>query len=152
MIMTSLNWWELIMEKLKRYNQKLHIIYPVFHQTASWGIFLSNFIFNSLLMRFPISGERVSISSYLTGNFRNHLVGILGGAIWSLGMSFSILASEKAGPAISYGLGQGATVIAALWGIYVWKEFKNSSATVFRILQVMLALYIIGLMIIIFSR
>ena len=118
----------------------------------SIGIFASNFIFNSLLMRFPITGERVSISSYLLGNFRNHLVGILGGCIWSLGMSFSILASEKAGPAISYGLGQGATVIAALWGIYVWKEFKNASAGTHRILQAMLALYAIGLIIIIYSR
>jgi glucose uptake protein len=118
----------------------------------SLGIFVSNFVFNTLLMRYPISGERVSFSNYLSVNFRNHLVGILGGAIWSLGMSFSILASEKAGPAISYGLGQGATVIAALWGIYVWKEFKNASVTTHRILQVMLALYVIGLMIIIFSR
>ncbi len=118
----------------------------------SLGIFASNFVFNSLLMRFPISGERVSFSVYLHGDFRNHLVGILGGAIWSLGMSFSILASEKAGPAISYGLGQGATVIAALWGIYVWKEFKNASVSTHRILQMMLALYVIGLMIIIFSR
>jgi glucose uptake protein len=118
----------------------------------SLGIFASNFVFNSLLMRYPISGERVSISSYLSGNFRNHGVGILGGAIWSLGMSFSILASEKAGPAISYGLGQGATVIAALWGIYVWKEFKNASSATHRILQLMLAFYVIGLMIIIFSR
>jgi len=118
----------------------------------STGIFISNFIFNSLLMRFPISGDKVSFSSYLSGNFRNHLVGVLGGSIWSLGMSFSILASEKAGPAISYGLGQGATVIAAIWGIYVWKEFKNSTATINRILHVMLALYVLGLMIIIFSR
>jgi len=118
----------------------------------STGIFISNFIFNSLLMRFPISGDKVSLSSYLNGNFRNHLVGVMGGSIWSLGMSFSILASEKAGPAISYGLGQGATVIAAIWGIYVWKEFKNSSAAINRILHVMLTLYVLGLMIIIFSR
>ncbi len=118
----------------------------------SIGIFASNFIFNSLLMRFPFRGDRVSISSYFNGNFRNHLVGILGGSIWSLGMSFSILASEKAGPAISYGLGQGATVIAAIWGIYVWKEFKNASSTTHRILQAMLVLYAIGLMIIILSR
>jgi glucose uptake protein len=118
----------------------------------SIGIFVSNFIFNSLLMRFPISGDRVSMSTYFQGNVRNHLVGMLGGAIWSLGMSFSILASEKAGPAISYGLGQGATVIAAIWGIYVWKEFKNATTTTHRILQVMLGLYAIGLLIIIFSR
>jgi glucose uptake protein len=118
----------------------------------SIGIFVSNFIFNSLLMRFPVSGEKTSVSDYFKGNFRNHLVGILGGSIWSLGMSFSILASEKAGPAISYGLGQGATVIAALWGIYIWKEFKNASPGVHRLLQMMLVLYVIGLIIIIFSR
>ncbi len=118
----------------------------------SIGIFASNFIFNSLLMRFPITGERVSISSYLLGKFRNHLVGIFGGIVWSLGMSFSILASEKAGPAISYGLGQGATVIAAIWGIYVWKEFSNASSKTHRILQAMLLLYVIGLVVIIFSR
>ena len=118
----------------------------------SLGIFVSNFIFNSLLMRFPISGEKVSASAYLRGDLKNHLVGILGGAIWCLGMSFSILASEKAGPAISYGLGQGATVVAAIWGIYVWKEFKNASAQTHRLLQSMLALYLLGLGLIIFSR
>ncbi len=118
----------------------------------SVGIFISNFIFNSLLMRFPISGDSVSFSAYLNGNFRNHLVGILGGCIWCLGMSFSILASEKAGPAISYGLGQGATVVAAIWGIYVWKEFKNAPPAIVRILKAMLGLYVLGLAIIIFSR
>ena len=118
----------------------------------SAGIFISNFIFNSLLMRFPFSGEKVSASDYIKGNFRNHLVGILGGCIWCLGMSFSILASEKAGPAISYGLGQGATVVAAIWGIYVWKEFKNSTVETHRLLLAMLALYVLGLAVIIFSR
>lgn len=118
----------------------------------SIGIFISNFIFNSLLMRFPISGDKVSFSAYVNGNFRNHLVGILGGCIWCLGMSFSILASEKAGPAISYGLGQGATVVAAIWGIYVWKEFKSAAPATLRLLQVMLGLYVLGLVVIIFSR
>ena len=93
----------------------------------SLGVFASNFIFNSMLMKFPINGSQVSASDYFRGSVNNHLVGILGGLIWSMGMSFSILASEKAGPAISYGLGQGATVVAALWGIYVWKEFKGAS-------------------------
>lgn len=118
----------------------------------SIGILISNFLFNSLLMRFPISGSKVPFSDYFRGNSRNHLIGILGGGIWSLGMSFSILASEQAGPAISYGLGQGATVVAAIWGIYVWKEFKNATPQVHQLLRAMLAMYIIGLAIIIFSR
>lgn len=118
----------------------------------SVGIFISNFLFNSILMRFPISGEKVSLTEYFKGSFKNHIVGVLGGCIWGVGMSFSILASEKAGPAISYGLGQGATVIAALWGIYIWKEFNGVSNSVNRILNIMLLAYVIGLALIILSR
>lgn len=118
----------------------------------SLGIVASNVIFNSLLMRFPITGSQVNLSEYFKGPGRNHLVGILGGGIWSIGMSFSILASEKAGPAISYGLGQGATVVAALWGIYIWKEFKNAKPLVHKILNLMLLFYVIGLAMIILSR
>lgn len=118
----------------------------------SAGIFVSNFLFNSLFMRFPVSGEAVSPTAYFRGGLNNHLVGIIGGCIWSLGMSFSILASEKAGPAISYGLGQGATVVAAIWGIYIWKEFKDASGFVNKLLQAMLLLYVFGLCILILSR
>jgi len=66
-------------------------------------------------------------------------------------MSFSILASDKAGPAISYGLGQGATVVAACWGIFVWKEFKNVKG-VQVLLNSMLVCYLVGLILIIASR
>ena len=90
----------------------------------SVGIFISNFLFNSLIMLRPFTGEPVNYGQYFKGGAKNHLLGILGGSIWCLGMSFSIIASGKAGPAISYGLGQGATIVAAIWGIYIWKEFK----------------------------
>ena len=80
------------------------------------------------------------------------LMGILGGAIWCVGMSFSILASGKAGAAISYGLGQGATVIAAIWGIFVWKEFRNASKEVSYMLNLMLLLYVAGIVMIIAAR
>lgn len=79
-------------------------------------------------------------------------MGILGGAIWCIGMSFSIIASGKAGLAISYGLGQGATIIAAIWGVFIWKEFARAHAGTNKYLYSMLALYAIGLAMIIFSR
>ena len=60
------------------------------------------------------------------GNARLHLIGILGGAIWNIGMSFSIIAATKADPALAYGLGQGATMIGAFWGVFIWKEFKGA--------------------------
>jgi glucose uptake protein len=67
-------------------------------------------------------------------------------------MSLNIIASGKAGPAISYGLGQGATVVAALWGIYVWKEFDKAPSGTNVLLTIMLLLYIGGLAMIIFSK
>ena len=116
------------------------------------GILGSNFLFNTVLMRKPFDGPPVSFGDYFKGGSKNHLMGVLGGIIWCLGMSFSILASDKAGPAISYGLGQGATVVAALWGIYVWKEFKGAPKGVPTLLNIMLLVYILGLALIIMAR
>ena len=116
------------------------------------GILLSNFLFNSLLMRRPFVGTPVSYSDYFKGGLKNHITGILGGAIWCIGMSFSIIASGKAGPAISYGLGQGATVVAAIWGIFIWKEFRNAPKGTSAVLNMMLLLYLAGLSLIIAAR
>jgi len=116
------------------------------------GVVMSSFLFNSLQMKRPFAGAPLSISTYFNGKLKDHLVGILGGVIWCVGMSFSIIASGKAGPAVSYGLGQGATVVAALWGIYVWKEFKNAPAGTNRILNSMLLFYILGLTLLIISK
>jgi glucose uptake protein len=116
------------------------------------GILLSNFVFNTALIYRPFVGEPTSIGAYFRGTGRDHFTGILGGLIWMCGMSLSILASEKAGPAISYGLGQGATVVAALWGIYIWREFKGAPKGTSALLNAMLACYVIGLAVIIMAR
>jgi len=116
------------------------------------GILLSNLLFNTLLMRRPFVGTPVSYGDYVRGSGRDHLTGVLGGMIWCLGMLFSILASDKAGPAISYGLGQGATVVAALWGIYVWREFRAAPQGVGTLLNAMLVCYIIGIGLLIMAR
>lgn len=116
------------------------------------GILVSNFLFNTLLMWRPFVGTSVSYADYFRGSGRDHLTGILGGMIWCLGMSFSILASDKAGPAISYGLGQGATVVAAIWGIYVWKEFRTAPKGVSMLLNGMLLCYIVGIGLLIVAR
>jgi len=86
------------------------------------GVFLSNFLWNTFFMYKPVKGEIAKYSDYFTkGNTRLHLIGIAGGFIWCLGMSFNLIASSEAGFAISYGLGQGATMIAAAWGVFIWK-------------------------------
>ena len=116
------------------------------------GVVLSSFLFNGLQMWRPFAGEPIKISTYFSGKLKDHLVGILGGAIWCVGMSLNIIASGKAGPAVSYGLGQGATVVAAVWGIYVWKEFDQAPKGTKPILNIMLLLYIVGLSLIILSK
>ena len=71
---------------------------------------------NTLIMRKPIEGAPVRYSDYFNGNIKNHLAGIVGGIVWCSGMMFNILGGAKAGFAISYGLGQGATIIARTLG------------------------------------
>lgn len=119
----------------------------------SIGIFISNFLWNTIFMYRPISGEKVSYQQYFSqGNARLHLIGILGGVIWCVGMSFSMLASEQAGFAISYGLGQGATMIAAIWGVFIWKEFAGTSSKTKKLLTTMFVFFTIGLALIILAR
>ena len=109
------------------------------------GIFLSTFIFNSIAMKRPVSGTPVSISAYFKGGFPIHLVGVLGGVIWGLGNALNLIAAGKAGAAISYGLGQGATLVAALWGVFVWKEFRGGGRRVDWLLGWMFALFVAGI-------
>jgi glucose uptake protein len=109
------------------------------------GVFASNFLFNTLAMKHPAEGEPVSIAGYFKGRLHTHLVGVLGGVIWCVGQSFSMIASEKAGAAISYGLGQGATLVSALWGILVWKEFRGAPPESRRLNAGMFVLFIVGL-------
>ena len=118
----------------------------------SVGLVLSNFVWNSIVMRRPFVGEAVSYGDYLTkGSAKLHSVGVLGGIIWSIGMSFSIIASGVAGPSISYGLGQGATMVAALWGVFIWQEFKDAPPGTGRLLALMFGFYIAGLGLIVYA-
>jgi glucose uptake protein len=116
----------------------------------SLGLLLSNFVFNTIAMKWTVSGEKVAIGDYFTkGNPRLHLIGILGGVIWGLGMSFSIIAGGKAGYAISYGLGQGATLVAAFWGVFIWREFQRAPEGTNKFLSLMFLAYVVGLILII---
>jgi glucose uptake protein len=119
----------------------------------SAGILISNLVFNTLNMYKPITGSEVTYKDYFTmGNSKIHLIGVLGGVIWGIGMSFSIIASEQAGPAIAYGLGQGATMVAALWGVFIWKELKDLPKSKNWLITTMFICFIIGLGLIIYSK
>lgn len=117
----------------------------------SVGVLLSNFVLNTIVMRRPFMGTPVSYREYFAGKLPTHLVGMLGGAIWCLGTAFSYIATGKAGAAISYALGQGAPMIAAIWGVFIWKEFKGADKSVNALLGLMFCLFVAGLGLIILS-
>jgi glucose uptake protein len=117
------------------------------------GVFVSNFIFNSWFMYRPVSGNSVVYRDYFRlGTPKLHLIGILGGLIWCVAMEFNMIASEQAGFAISYGLGQGATMISAAWGVFVWKEFAAAPKGTGKLLAAMFGFFLIGLSMIVIAR
>lgn len=105
------------------------------------GVLISSIPINGWFMK--STGAR--ISEYASARAGLHLPGILGGFIWMIALSLNVIASGVAGPAISYALGQGATLVAAIWGIFVWKEFQNATPGTNRLLTVMLGAYALGL-------
>src|SRR5262245_16616903 len=114
------------------------------------GVFLSTFVFNLFFMRFPVDGPPVAISQYFKGTGRQHLLGIVGGLIWTTGTIANFVAasapeSVQVGPAISYAIGQGATMVSALWGLLVWREFAGAGPRVRLLVAVMLILFVCGL-------
>jgi len=115
------------------------------------GVLVSNFIFNYMIMKTPFEGKPLKINDYFKGSLLTHLTGIFGGIIWNIGMAMSIIASGKAGFAISYGLGQGATLVAALWGVFIWKEFSGASKQVNTLILLMFLAYLAGLALLIFA-
>jgi glucose uptake protein len=114
------------------------------------GVFLSSLIYIPFFLNFPVDGPPLSTTDYLKGSGRQHLLGLLGGIVWMAGGLANFLASStpakvQVGPAVSYALGQGATMVSALWGLLVWHEFRGASHRVKLLLVVMIVLFLSGL-------
>jgi glucose uptake protein len=116
------------------------------------GVLLSSFLWNTVAMKKPVVGAPVGFRDYFAGGIGTHLTGVLGGVIWGLGMSFNLIASGRAGFAISYGLGQGATMIAAFWGVFIWKEFRSAPRGTSSLLAAMFVSFLTGLTLIVLAR
>jgi glucose uptake protein len=108
---------------------------------AAVGLLLSNFIVNTVFMK----AAKLSYADYFKGGVRLHSLGFLGGIIWALALGFNLIASGAAGPGISYALGQGATLIAAIWGVLIWKEFRSAPTGTMPFVVLMFVGYALGL-------
>lgn len=114
------------------------------------GVFVSTPIFNLFFMNLPVEGPPVSFKDYFQGTFWQHAMGWAGGIIWCIGAVANFVAASappqvNIGPAISYAIGQGATLASVLWGLLVWKEFAGADSRVQLRVALMLIFYVAGL-------
>ncbi|MGD0993668.1 MAG: GRP family sugar transporter [Gemmatimonadales bacterium] len=106
------------------------------------------FVFNTALMRRPLAGTPVDFSGYRTAPATYHLLGLAGGIVWGVGTVFNLVAASLVGVAISYAIGQASPMVAALWGVFAWREFRGSSARAKVYLAGMFASYLLALLLI----
>jgi len=111
----------------------------------TFGALISCFGVNVYFMKRPLVGEPVPFADFFKATPKDHILGLLGGAIWGTGAVFNFVAASFTGVAISYALGQSAPMVAALWGLFVWKEFVGASAKAHRFLGFMFLFYILAI-------
>jgi glucose uptake protein len=116
------------------------------------GALVTTIIFNPFVMRKPVQGDPVTFKQYFTGGFNTHLIGVFGGLIWASGMAVSYMSIGAADPAVAYALSNASPVVAILWGVFVWKEFKDAPKGTNTILTIMFILFLIGLVVITTSK
>ncbi len=114
------------------------------------GVFISSLFYIPFFLNFPVDGPPIETAEYFRGSKKQHLLGLLGGMIWMAGALCNFAAastppSVHVGPAISYALGQGATLVSALWGLIVWREFSGAGFGVKMLLLGMIILFLAGL-------
>lgn len=112
------------------------------------GVAICSIPVNYLLMRMPLDGrEPAAMDGYWKARANWHLWGVVGGAIWCSGALANFVASQAhiVGPAVSYSIGQGATMISACWGVFVWREFTNAPSKSKTFLTWMFVFFLCGL-------
>jgi glucose uptake protein len=109
------------------------------------GALLSCLIWNVYFMKNPLVGEPVHFGDFFRGPVSGHLLGLIGGCIWGTGTVFNLVAARFSGVAISYAIGQSAPMVAALWGVLVWKEFRGANRRAGMYLAFMFVFYVLAI-------
>lgn len=112
------------------------------------GALLSCFIWNLYFMKKPLVGDPVSFSGFFRGPASGHFLGLIGGCIWGVGTVFNVVAGKATGFAISYAIGQSAPMVAALWGVFAWKEFAGAPGKAKLYLFLMFVFYCLGILLV----
>ncbi len=108
----------------------------------AFATMISTVFFNTYFMLKPLNGEPVSFKGYFEGKPTWHAWGFTAGIIWTIGTASNLIAGKVTGFAVSYALGQSAPMVAALWGIFIWKEFKGAKSKAKIFLGLMFLFYL----------
>ena len=112
------------------------------------GALVSCLVWNVYFMKKPLVGDPVNFGEFFRGPASGHMLGLLGGAIWGIGTVFNLVAANFTGVAISYAIGQSAPMVAALWGVLVWNEFKGANRKARMFLALMFLFYIFAILLV----
>ena len=116
------------------------------------GALLSCFLWNIYFMKKPLVGQPVNFSELFRGPTAGHFLGLLGGFIWGIGTVFNLVAANFTGVAISYAIGQSAPMVAALWGVLAWKEFRGANRKAYFFLAGMFIFYLLSILVISYAN
>ncbi len=116
----------------------------------AFGVFFSTFVFDIFFMNLPVKGEPLEFGAYLNGRPTQHLKGIGSGFVWYAGVVLAWVCTSvpdtiQGNPTLTFVLTQGSPIVAALWGIVVFREFKDSDVRVKLMGTLMLILFLCGL-------
>jgi glucose uptake protein len=114
------------------------------------GVVFSTFVFNLFLMNLPLQGQPIEMAEYFRVKLQRHGLGILGGILWYVGLIASLVGGRVEGAArvgapIGYALAQGGIVIAALCGLFLWRELPDANSSVRIRLGLMFLLLLTGI-------
>jgi glucose uptake protein len=97
------------------------------------------------MMRHPIGGTPLGWADYAKGSKVQHTVGLVGGFVWTLGMTLIFVPQKMVGTALAYAIGMSCPLVAALWGVFIWREFRGAPRRSHALLGLMFALFFVGL-------
>ncbi|MDP9147273.1 MAG: GRP family sugar transporter [Acidobacteriota bacterium] len=118
----------------------------------TFGALLSCLVWNIYFMKKPLVGQPVNFSELFRGPAAGHFLGLLGGCIWGIGTVFNLVAANFTGVAISYAIGQSAPMVAALWGVLAWKEFRGANRKAYVYLTWMFVFYLLSILVISYAN
>jgi len=108
------------------------------------GAFIATLAVLPVLIKLPLVGDAGELTGYFRGRITWHVLGLLAGAVWCSGTVFNFISASLVGVAISVGIGSGAPMIGALWGVFVWREFANGPPSSRSFMAAALVLYAVG--------